>query len=601
VIRASTQDGTYPRPQLVREQWTSLDGEWEFEHDDDDRGLTERWYADRGFGRTIIVPFAPESTASGIGDTGFHAVVWYRRSVSTQAGAGQRVLLHFGAVDHSARVWVNGAEVGSHVGGQTPFTFDITAALAEDGSAVIVVRAEDDPHDLELPRGKQDWLRDPHVIWYTRTTGIWQTVWLETVPEVAVAGIGWTIDLVDGSVTGAIEVSGADTAEVRVTLSLGGEHLATATATAGNGRAVIVLHVAGLRPGQAREAMLWSPENPVLIDAAVRISTHGEVRDEVWSYLGARTAAVAAGTFQLNGVPYFVRAVLEQGFWPQSLLTAPDDDARRQEIELVKGLGFNTARIHQKVEDPRFLYWADRLGLLIWGETAAAYDFSPRAVELLTAEWMRIVARDRSHPCVVTWVPVNESWGVQDIARSEPQRQYVRALATLTRALDPTRPVVSNDGWEHVDSDIFTVHDYTTDPVVLAERYATTGGVRHLPDRMGPQDRVLSLSDELSAGVRTGAVPVMVSEFGGISFSADGTWGYATVDSDGAYRDLLGGLFAAVGDRSAVAGFCYTQLTDTMQEANGLLTADRVPKLPIDVMRDIVTGGGRRFIWPPEV
>jgi len=601
VTIATTQDGTYPRPQLVRQQWTSLDGDWEFEHDDDDQGLTERWFADRTLARVIRVPFAPESEASGVAETGFHRVVWYRREQPIEVpGDDSRVLLHFGAVDHSCRVWVNGVEVGSHVGGQTPFSFDITDVLEAGRSAVVVVRAHDDPHDLELPRGKQDWQLDPHVIWYTRTTGIWQTVWLELVPVVAVSDISWTTDLVSGSVTAEVTLSAPTSGSVDVALALRGDEIGNARVRMTGARAIVVLHPEGLRPGQAREAMLWSPENPVLIDATVQLLVDDRIVDQVTSYLGARSVGVADGTFQLNGVPYFVRAVLEQGLWPTSLLTAPDDDARRREIELIKELGFNTARIHQKVEDPRFLYWADRLGLLIWGETAAAYDFTPRAVELLTTEWMRIVARDRSHPSIVTWVPVNESWGVQDIARSEQQRQYVRSLAALTRALDPSRPVVSNDGWEHVDSDIFTVHDYTTDPVQLAERYASRADVRLLTDSMGPQDRVLSLSAELSAGVRMGEVPVMVSEFGGISFSAAGTWGYATVDSDTGYRDLLAGLFAAVGDRSGVAGFCYTQLTDTMQEANGLLTADRAPKLPMDVLRSIVTGGGR-FVWPPEV
>jgi hypothetical protein len=323
----------------------------------------------------------------------------------------------------------------------------------------------------------------------------------------------------------------------------------------------------------------------------------------VASYLGVRTVGTEGAHFLLNDRPHVIRGVLSQGYWPESHLAAPGPDALRAEAELIRELGFTTVRVHQKFEDPRFLYWADRLGLLVWGETAAAYEFSPRAAELLTGEWMRIVERDRSHPSVVTWVPLNESWGVQDIARSEAQRQFARGLTGLTRALDPSRPVVSNDGWEHVDSDIFTVHDYTSEPAELAERYADAAAVRGIVDAMGPQQRVLSLSAELSRRVREGSLPVMVSEFGGVSFSADETWGYAVVDSADAYGELLTGLFAAVGERSGTAGFCYTQLTDTMQEANGLLTAEREPKLPLDVLRAIVTGeveGRARFVWPPS-
>jgi beta-galactosidase/beta-glucuronidase len=601
MIRASEQDGSYPRPQLVRETWTSLDGQWQFSHDDENLGLGERWFAvGQTLPRTITVPFAPESRASGIGETGFHPTVWYRRELPPGIPApGMRRILHFGAVDHECRVWVDGVEVDRHVGGQTPFQIDITDAVALSGPHEVVVRAFDDPLDMEIPRGKQDWQLEPHAIWYTRTTGIWQTVWMEDVPEVHIAALSWVTDLVEGTITAEIAVPGGDGLDLQVVVEDRGDPLGVASARVERGRAAIVVNPTVLRSGQSRDELLWSPENPVLLDASVTLSRDGQLLDEVSSYLGMRSAGVAGGTFQLNGVPYFVRAVLEQGFWPQSLLTAPDDAARRREVELIRELGFNTARIHQKVEDPRFLFWADRVGLLIWGETASAYDFTPRAVELLTQEWPAIVRRDRSHPCIVVWVPVNESWGAQDVSLSLPQREYVRALAALTRALDPTRPVVSNDGWEHIDSDLLTVHDYTFDPPILAARYADDEAVRRLPDRMGPSYRPLSLSDELSHAVRSGRVPVIVSEFGGISFAEAGTWGYASVDSAQAYEDLVRALFQAVGERSALAGYCYTQLTDTMQEANGLLTADREPKLPIEVIRGIVRSGATRIVWPP--
>ena len=596
MIRASVQDGTYPRPQLVRSEWRSLDGAWQFAHDDRDDGVGARWWSGKvPLERRILVPFAPESTASGIGDTGYHPVVWYRRELTIAAPAdGRRVLLHFGAVDHSCRVWVDGAEVGSHVGGQSPFSFDLTDHLAPGTDQhVIVIRAHDDPHDLELPRGKQDWEPEPHAIWYTRTTGIWQTVWLEEVADVRVDVLDWSTDQLAGTVTAEVRLSRPEDGWViSVDLHLDGEMLAAAAVTTTGGGASVVLRPKGLGSSPDDERLLWTPERPVLLDAAVRVTApSGEVRDEVASYLGIRSATIGGDAFELNGRPYYVRSVLEQGFWPTSLLTAPSDEDRRREVELIKQLGFNAARIHQKAEDPRFLYWADRLGLLIWGEIAAGYAFSARAAELITADWRELVARDRSHPCIVTWVPVNESWGVSDVASSEPQRELVRSLAALTRALDPSRPVVSNDGWEHVDSDILTIHDYTTEPAVLAARYADADAVRAAIDGDGPQGKLLVVDRGMAERARSGGMPVMLTEFGGISFAGDAsTWGYGTVDSVAEYERLVGNLFAAVERSSVLAGFCFTQLTDTMQEANGLLTDDREPKLPVETIRAMVTG-----------
>lgn len=607
MMRASVLDGGYPRPQLVREAWTSLDGEWEFEFDDADAGLRAGWFRRdaAAFGRRIRVPFAPESELSGIGETGVHAVLWYRRAFTASAGEGERVVLHFGAVDHAARVWVDGNLVGEHVGGHTPFALDVTEALAAGDEHVVVVRTSDDAGDLELPRGKQDWRDKPHAIWYTRTSGIWQTVWLEVVPAVRIASISWSSDLVAGTVTGEVALSARRHGPLRLAVAteVDGRALASATVDVVDGTALVVLRPRGLRAGHVREELHWSPENPVLVDAELALLSGEREVDRVASYLGIRSASVAGGAFQLNGVPCVVRAVLEQGYWPDGLMTAPDDDALRREVELIKELGFNTVRLHQKVEDPRFLYWADRLGLMVWGEMAAAYDFSPRAVRALTAEWGDAVMRDRSHPSVVVWVPFNESWGVQDVSRSRAQAEFVRSVTSLTRALDPSRPVISNDGWEHVDSDILTIHDYSPDGAVLRERYGSREGVAATIRSSGPQGRVISLSEELVARVESGEVPVMVTEFGGISFSGDGsTWGYATVESPEELRELVAELFAGLTAGDAIGGFCYTQLTDTGQEANGLLYADRRPKLPSESLREIVTGrtaDGRHFVWPP--
>ncbi len=321
-------------------------------------------------------------------------------------------------------------------------------------------------------------------------------------------------------------------------------------------------------------------------DATVTV-TDGDSVDTVASYLGLRTVGVDAGRFLLNDRPYFVRAVLEQGFWPESHLAAPSDEALRAEVQLIKDMGFNTARIHQKAEDPRFLYWADRLGLLLWGEAPAAFEFTTSAVVDLTREWVELVRRDRSHPSIVTWVPFNESWGVRDILTDAPQRAFSRGLADLTRALDPTRPVISNDGWEHTHSDILTVHDYDGDPETFARRYADHDALKALFGGYGPSHRMMMAEGEAD----TENLPVMVSEFGGVKYEtapSEPAWGYTTSTTAEELENHLRGIFGALLQSTVLSGFCYTQITDTMQEANGLADENRVPKLPLDVIHSIV-------------
>ncbi|MBT2484037.1 MULTISPECIES: glycoside hydrolase family 2 protein [unclassified Microbacterium] len=593
-LRATTQDGSYPRPRLVRENWTSLDGDWKFAYDDSNVGLRDRWFAAAdatAFPLTITVPFVPESTASGIGDTGYHAVVWYRRVISARRRPGSRVILHFGAIDHEARVWVNGLQVAEHRGGQTAFSADITDALGEAEEHVVVVRAHDDPHDAEVPRGKQDWRETPHAIWYQRSTGIWRSVWSEEVADQHVVSFDSTFESTRATVGVHVVLAKApiDGQRVRISLHRGDLPLGSAVFDALTTRVAGSIELPALRNAQEREHFLWSPERPTLLDVTIDVldGDHG-LLDQVGSYVGLRTTEVDRGRFVLNSQPYFVRSVLQQGYWPDSHLTAPSPDDYRTEVEAIRALGFNAARIHQKVEDPRFHYWADRLGLLLWGETAGAYEYTPRAAATLMSEWSEIVEQYRGHPSIVTWVPINESWGVQDMGGSRQQREFVQAIASFTRALDPSRPVVSNDGWEHIDSDIIAVHDYTTDAARLAAHYESLDAVRTLLSGHGPVGRRPVL-DENRASIDDGR-PLMVTEFGGISYAGEGTWGYAVVTSDEDYEREVGDLFAALHASPVVAGFCYTQLTDTMQEANGLLRADRSPKLPIEVLRALITG-----------
>lgn len=602
--RATSQDGTYPRPQLVREHWTDLSGRWEFQTDDTDVGRADGWHTAESLTGTITVPFPPESPASGVGDTGFHPVLWYRRDITEDellgAGLGPgrpTLLLHLGAVDHAADVWLNGVHLGSHVGGSTPFTLDATHAVDRSRpTQALVVRSQDDPLDVEQHRGKQDWFLEPHVIWYHRTSGIWQPVWLEAVPALAVSRLSWTPDLVAATVDVEVELSHRPAAPVRlrVVLDHDGTVLADQTVLVDGPRCRTRVTLGRQLNGQHYEDLLWSPERPTLVDARVELlGTHdlepAEIgpHDVVTSYLGLRSAAVGGGSFLLNDRPYYVRSVLNQGFWPESHLAAPSAGALRDEVRLIKELGFNATRVHQKIEDPRFLYWADRLGLLVWAEAPSAYQFSSTAVGRMVREWTEVIARDVSHPCIVTWVPINESWGVQHLAHDPAMRHYVQSLWHLTKSLDPSRPVVSNDGWELPDSDIWSVHDYDGSPERLADRYRDQGALDELMAGVGPAGRRMRLTDEADRGQ-----PVMLTEFGGITYAPGEeaeTWGYSRATSSQDLAERLRALMAAV-HAASLAGFCYTQLADTLQEANGLVGADRRPKVPAEQLRAIMSG-----------
>jgi beta-galactosidase/beta-glucuronidase len=570
----------YPRPQLERDTWVNLNGPWEFALDPEGRWTQPAQVA---WATTIEVPFSPETAASGVGDTGFFNTCWYRRSVELPAlDAGERLILHFGAVDYAASVWVNEQLVARHEGGFTPFSADISDALHAEGPQTIVVCATDDPHDLAKPRGKQDWLLEPHSIWYPRTTGIWQTVWCERLPATAIGKLRWTPNLTGWAIILHMSLDGQqrEGLRLRVRLQVGEQLLAedTYAVMAGEVHRTITLSDPGI--DDYRNELLWSPQQPTLIRAHLQLwAGRGELLDEVRSYTALRQVTVQGDRFLLNGRPYTLRLVLDQGYWNESGLTAPDDAALRRDVELAKAMGFNGVRKHQKIEDPRYLYYADQLGLLVWAEMPSAYRFTRHSIERVTREWMAVIERDCSHPCIVAWVPFNESWGVPDLPDNPEQRHYVQALYHLTRTLDPTRPVIGNDGWESVATDIIGIHDYASDPALLAQRYRSEEVVGQLFARERPGGRVLTVDGQPYAGQ-----PIMLSEFGGIAYSADTeqTWGYTRSSDATAFAQQYAKLLETVRGLKLFAGFCYTQFADTYQEANGLLYADRTPKIPLE-------------------
>jgi beta-galactosidase/beta-glucuronidase len=576
----------HPTPQFARSSWFDLDGEWSFQFDDANIGISDQWMdPNKTFERTIIVPFPPESIASGIHETGFHPVIWYQRSfrLPDTYKKGQRLILHFGAVDYSAMVWVNGQFVGQHRGGHTPFFFDITDQLTESEEQSIVVRAEDWPQDLAQPRGKQGWEKNPRTIWYHRTSGIWQPVWLEVVNAFHIEELRWktNIDTFEIDLAISLNQKPQKPFELGIRLSMGGEMVASDRIVIQNSQVERKIILSFDDAHIHSDKYLWSPEHPNLVDAVITL-LDGEMEiDKVKSYTGLRSVSGANHRFQLNGHPYYLRMVLSQGYWPQSYLAAPSADAIREEVRLIKNLGFNGVRIHQKVEDPRFLYWCDQMGVIVWGEMANTYVFSPEAVTRLISEWMEVIKRDYNHPSVVAWVPVNESWGVPSAGNDAQQRAFLRAVYWLTKSFDTERLVIDNDGWEHVTTDILSIHDYDQSEQVMLARYGSQQSLDELLLKHHPNSYQVILPDNNISK----KIPIMLTEFGGMSYerkNGEDLFTYGTVSTDEEYIDKLRALISAVVSCSTLSGYCYTQLTDTEQERNGLLTENREPKLTIE-------------------
>jgi beta-galactosidase/beta-glucuronidase len=594
---AKAGDGhAYPRPQLARDQWTSLNGRWDFALDP-----AARWRRpdDVAWSGGITVPFSPETPASGVGDTGLYRAVWYRRVVELDPPQpGERIRLHFGAVDNTATVWLDGHYLGVHEGGYTPFSFDVTDHLAAPGPHVLVVRAYDDPADLTVPRGKQDWLAEPHSIWYPRTTGIWQTVWMERVPATFLCRVRFTPSVLRWEIGFEAWVDGdrRDDMTLEVRLEAGGRVLAhdRYMVIAGEVHRRIALSDPGI--DDSRNELLWSPSSPRLIDVHLTLtSADGAIRDTARSYTALRSIGSQGDRFTLNGRPIPLRLVLDQGLWPETGLTAPDDAALKRDVELAKAMGFNGVRKHQKIEDPRYLYWADVLGLLVWEEMPSAYRYTKDSVARLTSQWREVIERDCSHPCIAVWVPFNESWGVPNLPDSAAERHYVQALYHLTHTLDTTRLVVGNDGWEAIATDIIGVHDYDDDPERIAHRYGADDLKPRLLKKERPAGRELLLGEPVSD------TPMVLSEFGGIALAPDhGEWGYSMCRTAAELQERYETLMDVVRSLGMFSGSCYTQFTDTYQEANGLLYADRRPKFPLESISLATRGGPRRRPLPPQ-
>lgn len=573
----------YPRPQFVRDDWTNLNGEWDFRFDDDNIGETERWYRNFAGDRKINVPFAYETKASGIGEETAHRHVWYRRTFEiAPEDRGNRVILHFQGVDYTAKVWVNGEYVGSHQGAYAAFSFDVTDFAKPDGPNELVVKAEDDESATQ-PRGKQRWREANFGCWYVQTTGIWQSVWLECVSPNHLHSVKMTPDVDANAVRFDYRVNGRLGNEpLRLTTSVTMDGQLIKETTQLVDRAAFSATIDLVSAKREWRVELWSPNHPKLYEVAFTLTQGDNVVDRVSSYFGMRKISIVNGRIMLNYDQLYQRLILDQGYWQDSHLTPPSEEAIIADIDAILAMGYNGVRKHQKIEDPRFLYWCDVKGVLVWSEAAATYEFNDEAVDRFTREWLEIVQQQYNHPSIVTWVPFNESWGIGNVFADKRQQQFTEAIYHLTKAFDPYRPVVVNDGWEHTISDIITLHDYEENGEAFLKRYADKDAV------VGNAHSFNNGRFAFAQGYAYRGQPIIISEFGGIAFKDEKGWGYGNqVDTEEAFLARFKSITQAIKDTPYVSGFCYTQVSDVQQEVNGLLTEDRKPKVPLELIRAI--------------
>lgn len=570
----------YPRPQFERADWVNLNGEWSFALDLSDSGRDRDFYNSKGFEQRITVPFAPESKLSGIGYTDFINSVWYQRMIQIpSAWQGKRVKLNFGAVYYESEVYIDGRFVGRHYGGSDSFAFDITDFVSDGKEHSIVVHAESDLRSGTQPGGKQSTNYYSYGCSYTRTTGIWQTVWMEAVDDMALERVQVVTDIDNEQIVVIptyYNVAGGNTLSVEV--RDGGKVVAHAESAAVQGVPVVVA---------LKKAKLWSPESPFLYDVVYEVKdAEGKTLDRVDAYVGMRKVHIDGNKIYLNNKPYYQRLVLDQGFYPDGIWTAPSDEALKHDIEMSKAAGFNGARLHQKVFEERFHYWADKLGYIVWGEMASwDKDFnSVAAARNFLSEWGNIVVRDRNHPALIVWTPFNEEFGVP----SNEAGRFLTDVYNETRRLDPTRPVNTVSGGIYVISDFCTAHCYEQDGARL-HSMLFDGEKFYQPQ--GPNEGFERAIRKL---YYDGSLPYVLDEFGGIKCAetqpeGGNSWGYgnAAPTREDFYTRLEALVKAIVDHSDKICGFCYTQLTDVEQEQNGVYYYDRGEKFDMGRVKAI--------------
>ncbi len=576
----------YPRPQYVRSNFQLLDGIWNFVFDDNDLGVKEHWYVNFPESIQINVPFSYHTKLSGINKIEEHNVVWYQKNTNYDVELNKKILLNFEGSDYYTMVWVNGEFVGEHQGGYTRFTLDITQAVLKcGGEASIVVRCED-YKEATQPRGKQTWLKEPFGCWYHETNGLWKSVWSEVVNETYLTHVKITPCFDEYNVEFEFNLNKYVPNHYAKVVITYGEHLIAETIVK------LVRRVSNVKIDINNDfdgfrVHYWTPESPNLYDVQITLIEGTEVVDEIGSYFGFRCFRAEKNCLLMNNNPYYLKMVLHQGYYREGGLSAPNTDALINDIVLAKKLGFNGIRMHQKIEDERFYYYADVLGMVVWCEMPSPYEFKDCTIDGLMNEWLDVVKQNYNHPSICVWVPINESWGVPRIVLDSTNQHLAEALYHVTKAYDKYRPTISNDGWEHTTSDIITLHNYTQDAEELYHFYNDVVNMldgNHYVDYT--QTRL-----PFANGYKYNGQPVVLSEFAGIGYQngSDEGWGYGDkVKSSEAYVDRLASLVKAVRKIDSICGFCITQLSDVEQEINGLLDYDRNPKADMEKLSKAV-------------
>ena len=575
----------YPRPQFERNAWINLNGEWTYSFDFGGSGLEREWFKSTGFDQKIIVPFCPESKLSGVEYKDFINHMWYHRTISIpQDWANKQVLLNFGAVYYKSEIYIDGVFAARHFGGTSSFQVDITPYVKAGQTHNLVVYVESDVRSTHQPSGKQNLQFASYGCNYTRTTGIWQTVWMEAVHPEGLQSVQMIPDIDQQQLIIRPRFYKELGGKLEVTLKDNGKVVSKETVAA-NSLSTVILPV--------KKMKTWSPENPFLYDVELRvIDKAGNVVDEVKSYAGMRKVHIEGKKIYLNNQPYYQRLVLDQGFYPDGIWTAPSDEALKKDIQLSMEAGFNGARLHQKVFEERFYYWADKLGYLTWGE-ASSWGMDCNDIEtarnFITA-WTEIVERDRNHPSILIWTPTNEEFWPDRV-------QYPRLmqdLYKLPKAIDPTRPFHGTSGGSHIATDIWTVHNYEQDPAKLKELLYNDGKLMEAPKweiQLMPKNigyNGLKYTDQYTFPQYKHDMPYLIDEFGGIKWnpsqqmeSAQNTsWGYGEPPHslEEFYARLEGLVNTVLSLSDHVWGYCYTQLPDVEQEQNGIYYYDRSPK-----------------------
>ena len=552
----------------MREHWINLNGTWSFEKDPGNSGEERGVYdPSRELNGKINVPFCLQSKLSGIGETDFIGSVWYKRSfVLSEADLDRRAVLHIGACDYLTTVYVNGENAGTHKGGYVSFSFDVTR-FVKPGENIVTIHAEDNERDGMIPSGKQSKRFGSYGCFYTRTTGIWQTVWLEFTPKTYISGIKYITSVENSTLTVIADTVGSG--DLSVLTFFEGKPTGDGEIRSEGGQAVLTVKLT--------ERHLWELGKGGLYDVILKF---GE--DTVHSYFGLRSISYRDKKFFLNGKSVFQRLVLDQGFYPEGIYTAPTDEELEADVTRSMAMGFNGARLHQKVFEERYLYHADRHGYIVWGEYPNwGLDHTrPEAVYGILPEWLEEVNRDFNHPSIVGWCPFNETW---DVGGRRQADEGLSAVYLATKSADPTRPCIDTSGNFHVEgyTDIYDVHDYNQNPEEVRSHYEDLSVGKYTEENSSVGGR--QKYDNI--------LPFFVSEYGGIRWAEDKSgWGYGKgPENEKEFLDRLRGLTDALIDNPCIFALCYTQLTDVEQEQNGLYTYDRKPKFPPEVISPIFT------------